>query len=92
MQDDIEEGTVHVDTTIIFQEAQLPELIHEETDAGACSADHLVEHVLIDLRNERVRLAFFPEMGHEQQHPRQPPLAGIEQVIHQVLLDPKAPR
>jgi hypothetical protein len=31
VEDDIEEGTVHVDTTIVVQEAQLPELIHEET-------------------------------------------------------------
>jgi len=31
VQDDIEEGTVHMDTTIVVQEAQLPELIHEET-------------------------------------------------------------
>jgi hypothetical protein len=31
VEDDIEEGTVHVDATIIVQEAQLSELIHEET-------------------------------------------------------------
>ena len=31
VQDDTEEGAVHVDATIVFQEAQLPELIHEET-------------------------------------------------------------
>ena len=31
VEDDIEEGTVHVDATIVVQEAQLPKLIHEET-------------------------------------------------------------
>ena len=31
VEDDTEEGTVHVDATIIVQEAQFPELIHEET-------------------------------------------------------------
>ena len=31
VEDDIEEGTVHVDATVVLQEAQLPELIHEET-------------------------------------------------------------
>jgi hypothetical protein len=31
VEDDIEEGTVHMDTTIVVQEAQLPKLIHEET-------------------------------------------------------------
>lgn len=83
---------MHVDATVVVQEAELPELIHDEADAGARGANHLGEHVLTDLRNERVHLAFFLEMCHEQQHPSQPLLAGIEQVIHQVLLDPKAPR
>jgi len=31
VQDDIKEGAVHVDTTIVLQESKLPELIHEET-------------------------------------------------------------
>jgi hypothetical protein len=30
VQDDIKEGAVHVDATIVFQEPQLPEFIHEE--------------------------------------------------------------
>ena len=33
VQDDIEEGTVHTDTTIVVQEAQLSELIHEDFDS-----------------------------------------------------------
>ena len=32
MEDDIEEGAVRVDAAVVFQEAELPELIHEETD------------------------------------------------------------
>jgi hypothetical protein len=31
VEDDIDEGAVHVDATVVVQEAQLPELIHEET-------------------------------------------------------------
>ena len=31
VEDDTEEGTGHVDATIVVQEAQLPELIHGET-------------------------------------------------------------
>jgi hypothetical protein len=30
-ENDTKEGAVHVDATIVLQEAQLPELIHEET-------------------------------------------------------------
>jgi hypothetical protein len=32
VEDDIEEGAVRVEATVVFQEAELPELIHEETD------------------------------------------------------------
>ena len=35
MEDDIEEGAVHVQLAIVVDEAQLPELIHEVTDTGA---------------------------------------------------------
>jgi hypothetical protein len=31
VQDNIEEGAVHVDATVVLHEAELPELIHEET-------------------------------------------------------------
>jgi hypothetical protein len=64
VEDEIEEGTVHVQPTIVMYEAQFLELVHEETDAGARGADHLGEHFLTDLRNDQLRLAFFPEMGH----------------------------
>ena len=41
MEDDVEEGTVDVHSAVIVDEAQFAELIHEETDAGPCGADHL---------------------------------------------------
>jgi hypothetical protein len=31
VENDIKEGAVHVDATVILQEAELPESIHEET-------------------------------------------------------------
>ena len=31
VEDDIEEGAVHMDATVVLQEAQLSELIHEKT-------------------------------------------------------------
>jgi len=33
MEDDIEEGAVHVDATVVLQEAQLWELIQYETES-----------------------------------------------------------
>ena len=52
MEDDIEEGTVHVQPVVVMNEAQLAEPIHEEADAGARGADHLGERFLADLRAE----------------------------------------
>jgi hypothetical protein len=64
VEDDIEEGAVQAEATVVVvQKAELPELIHEETDTGARVTIHLGEHVLTDLRNDRLRLTFFPKMG-----------------------------
>ena len=43
VEDDIEEGTVHVHPAVVLNEAQFAELIHKETDTGACGPDHLGE-------------------------------------------------
>src|SRR5437867_9409892 len=64
VEDDIEEGTVHVQPAVVVDESQFAELIHEETDAGARGADHLGEHFLTHLCNDRLRLALLPKMGH----------------------------
>jgi len=64
VEDDIEEGTVHVQPAVVVYEAQFAELIHEETDARACGPDHLGEHFLTDFRDYRFRRAFFSEVGH----------------------------
>ncbi|MEX2491245.1 MAG: hypothetical protein WD425_05730 [Nitrospirales bacterium] len=52
VEDDIEEGAVHVQSVvriaIVTNKAQFAELIHEETDARACRADHLREHFLTE--------------------------------------------
>ena len=41
MEDDVEEGTVHVQLAVVVNESQFAELIHEETDAGPRGTDHL---------------------------------------------------
>ena len=87
VQDDVEEGAVHMEATVVIQKAKFAELIHEETDAGACGPDHLGERFLTDLRNDRLRLAFFPEVRQQQEDPRQPLLGRIKELIHQILLD-----
>jgi hypothetical protein len=57
---------VHVQTAVVVDEPQFAELIPEETHSGPRGADHLGQRVLTDLRNDRLRLAFFPNVGQQQ--------------------------
>jgi len=59
---------VHVQLAIVANEARVEELLHEETEAGACSADHVGQLVLTDLRNDHLRLAFFPQIDSNRSH------------------------
>jgi hypothetical protein len=47
-------------------------------------ADHLCESFLTNLPNDRFNRSFFAEIRQKQKGPRQPFLAGIEQLIDEV--------
>jgi hypothetical protein len=56
VEDDIEEGAVHPEATVVVvQKAELPELIHEETDAGARGANHRTRPLQAACFRSRVR-------------------------------------
>ena len=44
VENDIKEGAVHVQPAVVGNEAQFAKLIHEETNTGACGANHLGKH------------------------------------------------
>ncbi len=66
---------------LVGNEPQLSELIQKATDAGPRGADHLGERLLADLRNDWLRLAFFPIVGQQEERSRQPLLSRIEEMI-----------
>ena len=84
-QDDAEERVIDLQPAVVFDEAKLSELVHEEVYARAGRTDHLRQDLLRDLgkRHCLVRLAV---AGEQQQGPRQPLLAGVEELIDQILL------
>jgi len=86
VKDDVEEETMHGESADVLDKARLAELVFGETHAGPRSTDHLGQRFLADLRQGGLRLALFPNVG-QQQHPRQPLLAGIKELIDQILLD-----
>jgi len=49
VEDDTEEGARDVQPAAIVNQAHFFEPIHEEANAGACGADHLGEHLLMNL-------------------------------------------
>src|SRR5580765_173071 len=87
VQEDIQEGTMNVQAAVVLDEAELPELVHEATDPGPSGADHLRQDLLADLRNHGLGFPFLAEVGQQQQHPSQPLLARVEQLIDQVFLE-----
>src|SRR4030065_2432613 len=56
VEDDIEERTGHSPRTIILNEAQLPELVHEETHPRPRRPDHVRQQFLTDPGGDKLRL------------------------------------
>ncbi len=82
---------MNVQAAVVFNEAQLPKLVHEETHPGPRRPDHFGQGFLTDPGHDGLMLPVFAEAGQQQQNPRQPLLTGIEKLIDQVLFDPNIP-
>src|ERR1700730_9228845 len=91
MQNDVQQGAVNFQVAVVFNEAQFPEFIHEVTDARPRGADHLREGLLADLRNYLLRSAVLAKIRQEEKSSCQTPLARIEQMTKQFLLDEQGP-
>ena len=58
--------------SVVIDETQLTELVHEVAHARPGCADHLGECLLTDLRKNGLRSAFLSKIGQQQQQPRKP--------------------
>src|SRR5436190_3828082 len=76
-----------VETAVIFDEAKLPETIHEETDARAGRAYDGSQGLLADLRDYVLRRPLFPEIREQEEGARKTLFAGVEELVYQILLD-----
>ena len=56
--------------TVVINVAQLPKLIHKVTHAGARCANHIREHLLAYLRDDRLMPSVLAEIRQQQQSPR----------------------
>src|SRR6267154_2047480 len=87
VKDNTQEGIVDVDLAVVLDEAQFPEFVHEKIDPGPRGANHLRQHLLRYFGKHLLRMASRAVVREQQQSARQPLLAGVEELVHQGLLD-----
>ena len=88
VQKDAQQRTVDLQSPVVFDEAELPELVHEKTHTWPGRPDHLRKRLLADLRGDLLRLSFLAEICQQEKDAGQALFAGIEQVVDEVSLDP----
>jgi hypothetical protein len=91
VQHSAQERSVDFDFSIVADEPELAEPVHEKTDAGSRGADHVRQRFLIDIWTDRLRAAFLSEMREQKEKAREPLLARIEQLVDQILFNPAVP-
>jgi len=87
VQDNTQEGIVDAKSAVVLDEAQLPEFVHEKIDPWACCADHLRQHLLRHFGKYLLRLVQRAITREQQQGACQPFLAGVEELVDQILFD-----
>ena len=78
---------MHLQAAVVLDEAEFAEFVHEVADTRARGTDHLRQRLLADLRDDHLGLSGLAKIGQKQKQTGQPFLAGIEELVHQVLLD-----
>lgn len=72
---------------VVFDEAKFPELVHEKINSGPRRADHLRQHLLRYFGEDLHGQARRTIAGKQQQSPRQPLLARVEELVDQIPFD-----
>src|SRR5712672_3913793 len=84
-QNNVQQGIMNLDFSVVFDEAQFAEFVHEKAHARSGRADHLRQRFLTELSHDRLRLAFLAEICKEKEKPSEALFARIEQLVDQVL-------
>ena len=94
VQNNTQERSVNVQPAIILilNEAQFSEFIHEKIDPGARCPDHFRQHLLRYLGKHFLRLVLLAIASEQKEGAGQPFLAGVKELIDQILLDSDVPR
>jgi hypothetical protein len=74
---------------VVQNEAHFPEFVHEIVYPGTRCTNHLRQRLLGNVRKHRLCLARRAVTCQQQQSACQPFLAGIKELVHQILFDSK---
>jgi hypothetical protein len=91
VQDNTQERSIDVKSTVVLDESELSEFVHEETDPRARCANHFRQHLLRYFGKHLWWLGFLAITSEQQESPSQASLDGIEKLIDQVFLEPDVP-
>src|SRR5664279_3210205 len=73
--------------SVIADESQFAEFVHEKADAGSGGSDHFCQCFLTDIHQNRLRAAFLSEMREQKEKARESLLARIKQLVDQVFFN-----
>ena len=69
VNDDIQKRCMNLQFTIVLDQSELPELVHEGVDPRTGCADSRRQRFLTDLWDDRFELPFLAEISKEQEYP-----------------------
>ena len=78
--------------TIVFDESQFAEPVHEKAHARSGRADHLRQGFLTEPSHDRLRLSLLAEICKQKEKSSKALLARIKQLVDQVLFNSTVPR
>src|SRR5208337_3988075 len=92
VQDDVQQGIMDLDFSVVFDKTQFAEFVHEKAHARSGRADHLRQRFLTKRSHDRLWPAFLAKICKEKEKPGKALFARIEQLIDQVLFNSTVPR
>jgi hypothetical protein len=87
VQDHGQQRLIHFYSSVVFDEAEFPEFVHEEIYPRSRSCDHARQGFLRDFWREVQGLVGLSVARQKRQRPCQAFFAGVEELIDQVFLD-----
>ena len=91
VQNNVQQGTMDFQFSIVFDIAQFAEFVHEITDSRSGRADHLRKEFLTESSDNRLRRVLLAEVRKEKENASQPLFARVEQLVDQVFFDSTVP-